>query len=73
MRPSATPRAPTVGWLVDLLPWVKAIEAEFARVVFNDPVRFHLELDLSAMMRGDFATQAGVGINLGACRGRHAQ
>ena len=47
-----------------LLPWVKAIEAEFARVVFNDPVRFHLELDLSAMMRGDFATQAGVGINL---------
>ncbi len=47
-----------------LLPWVKAIEAEFARVVFNDPVRFHLELDLSAMMRGDFATQAQVGINL---------
>ena len=47
-----------------LLPWVRAIEAEFGRVVFNDPARFHLELDLSAMMRGDFATQAQVGINL---------
>jgi hypothetical protein len=32
--------------------------------VFNDPARFHLELDLSAMLRGDFATQAQVGINL---------
>jgi HK97 family phage portal protein len=47
-----------------LLPHCRAIEMEFARTVFNDPARFHLELDLSAMMRGDFATQAQVGINL---------
>jgi HK97 family phage portal protein len=47
-----------------LLPWCRAIEAEFARSVFNDPARFHLELDLSAMLRGDFSTQAQVGINL---------
>ena len=47
-----------------LLPWVKAIEHEFGRVVFNNPDRFFLELDLSGMLRGDYATQAQVGINL---------
>ena len=31
-----------------LCPGARAIEREFARVVFNDPDRFHLELDLSA-------------------------
>jgi HK97 family phage portal protein len=46
-----------------MLPWCKAIEAEFARVVFNDPVRFHLELDLSGMTRGDYPTRVQVGIN----------
>jgi HK97 family phage portal protein len=46
-----------------LLPWCKAIEAEFSRVVFNDPARFHLELDLSGMTRGDYPTRAQVGIN----------
>ena len=47
-----------------LLPWVKAIEREFARSIFNDPRRFHLELDLSGMLRGDYATWTTVGINL---------
>ena len=47
---------------IALLPWVKAIEGEFARTIFNDPARFHLELDLSAMMRGDYATQMSTGI-----------
>ena len=46
-----------------LLPWCKAIEAEFARAVFNDPTRFHLELDLSGMTRGDYPTRVQVGIN----------
>jgi HK97 family phage portal protein len=45
-----------------LLPWCRAIEAEFARAVFNDPQRFHLELDLSGLLRGDYSTQMGVGI-----------
>jgi HK97 family phage portal protein len=47
-----------------LSPWCAAIEREFARVVFNDPDRFHLELDLSALIKGDYATRAGVGVNL---------
>jgi HK97 family phage portal protein len=37
-----------------LLPWVKKIEAEFARVLLPDP-SFQLELDLSGLLRGDFA------------------
>ena len=47
-----------------LAPWCVAIEREFARVVFNDPERFHLELDLSALVKGDYATRAQVGVNL---------
>ena len=41
-----------------LQPWARKIEAEFARTVFNDPTgRFHLEIDFSAMTRGDYATR----------------
>jgi HK97 family phage portal protein len=47
-----------------LEPWCRAIEAEFARSVFSDPARFHLEIDLSQLLRGDYATRAQVGINL---------
>jgi HK97 family phage portal protein len=47
-----------------LSPWCAAIEREFARVVFNDPERFHLELDLGALIKGDYATRAQVGVNL---------
>jgi HK97 family phage portal protein len=47
-----------------LSPWCVAIEREFARSVFNDPERFHLELDLSALVKGDYATRAQVGTNL---------
>jgi hypothetical protein len=36
---------------------------EFARVVFSNPDRFHLELDLSGMLRGDYPTRVQVGIN----------
>jgi HK97 family phage portal protein len=39
-----------------LAPWCRKIEAEFGRVLFNDP-SFHLEIDLSALMRGSFATR----------------
>ena len=46
-----------------LAPWCVAIEREFSRVVFNDPDRFHLELDLSGLMRGDYATRMQTGIN----------
>ena len=47
-----------------LAPWCKAIEAEFARSIFNDPARFQLEIDLSGLLRGDYATRAQVGTNL---------
>jgi HK97 family phage portal protein len=47
-----------------LSPWCSAIEREFARVVFADPDRFHLELDLSALIKGDYPTRAQVGVNL---------
>jgi HK97 family phage portal protein len=41
-----------------ILPWVKKIETEFQRVVFADPSGpFHLELDMSGLMRGDFAAR----------------
>ena len=33
-------------------PWVRKVEAEFARSVFTDPA-LHLEIDMSALMRGD--------------------
>lgn len=47
-----------------LRPWVRAIEREMARSVFADPSRFCLELDLSGLLRGDFASQVAAGINL---------
>jgi HK97 family phage portal protein len=47
-----------------LAPWSAAIEREFSRVVFNDPERIHLALDLSKLIKGDFATRAQVGVNL---------
>ena len=41
-----------------LRPIARKIEAEFARSVFADPTgTFHLEIDLSGLMRGDFATR----------------
>jgi HK97 family phage portal protein len=39
-----------------LAPLCRKAEAEFSRVLFNDP-SFHLEIDLSALMRGSFATR----------------
>ncbi len=49
-----------------LLPWVKLIEAEFARAVFNDPDRFFLELDMGGLTRGDYASMMAT--NIGAVR-----
>jgi HK97 family phage portal protein len=45
-------------WLSQLClaPWCKKIEAEASRVLFNDP-SYHLEIDLSGLMRGSFATR----------------
>jgi HK97 family phage portal protein len=41
-----------------LRPIARKIEAEFARSVFADPGgEFHLEIDLSGLMRGDYATR----------------
>jgi HK97 family phage portal protein len=41
-----------------LQPWARKIEAEFARSVFADPAgAFQLEIDLSGLVRGDFATR----------------
>ncbi len=37
-------------------PWVRKIEAEFSRSVFTDPT-MHLEIDLSGLMRGDYAAR----------------
>ncbi len=39
-----------------LRPIARKIEAEFSRSVFADPA-FHLEIDLSGLMRGDYATR----------------
>jgi HK97 family phage portal protein len=39
-----------------LTPWVRKIEAEFSRVLFADP-DVHLEIDLSGLMRGDYAAR----------------
>jgi HK97 family phage portal protein len=47
-----------------LRPWCVAIQREFARSIFLDPGRFCLELDLAALIQGDFPTRAQVGINL---------
>ncbi len=46
-----------------LQPWCEAIQREFSRVIFNDPDRFHLELDLSGLIRGDYQTRVQTGIN----------
>ena len=41
-----------------LRPIARKIEAEFARSVFADPSgNFHIEIDLSGLMRGDYATR----------------
>ncbi len=41
-----------------LAPIARKIEAEFARSVFSDPTgRYHLEIDLSGMVRGDYLTR----------------
>ncbi len=41
-----------------LTPWARKIEAEFGRRVFADPSgAFHLEIDLSGLVRGDYATR----------------
>ena len=46
-----------------LAPWCLAVEREFSRTIFNDPERFHLELDLSGLLRGDYAARMQTGIN----------
>lgn len=46
-----------------LAPWCRKVEAEFARVLFNDP-SYHLEIDLSALMRGSFQTRIQAEINM---------
>ena len=40
-----------------LLPWVKKIEAEFARSIFDPSSDCHLELDLSGLTRGDYSAR----------------
>lgn len=40
-----------------LTPWVRKIEAEFSRTVFGEGSACHLEIDLSGMMRGDYAAR----------------
>ena len=39
-----------------LTPWARKLEAEFSRSIFTDPA-FHLEIDLSGLVRGDYATR----------------
>jgi HK97 family phage portal protein len=46
-----------------LAPWCRKIEREASRVLFNDP-SFHLELDLSALMRGSFSTRIASEISM---------
>jgi phage portal protein BeeE len=40
-----------------LAPWARKIEAEFARSVFADAGNYALEIDLSGLMRGDYAAR----------------
>lgn len=40
-----------------LMPWVRKIEAEFKRSVFGRSSPFELTIDLSSLMRGDYATR----------------
>ncbi len=42
---------------LSLTPWVRKIEAEFSRTVFGDGSDYHLEIDLSGLMRGDYAAR----------------
>ena len=46
-----------------LAPRCRKIEAELSRVLFND-ASYHLEIDLSALMRGLFSTRIQSEINL---------
>lgn len=39
-----------------LAPWARKLEAEFSRSVFTDPA-YHIEIDLSGLVRGDYATR----------------
>jgi HK97 family phage portal protein len=46
-----------------LAPIARKIEAEFARSVINDPTgATHMEIDLSGLMRGDFATRTAANV-----------
>jgi HK97 family phage portal protein len=40
-----------------LTPWVRKIEAEFTRSVFGGSSGYELEIDLSGLMRGDYAAR----------------
>ncbi len=40
-----------------LRPWVRKIEAEFARSIFGPASTFEIDLDLSSLTRGDFASR----------------
>jgi HK97 family phage portal protein len=51
-----TAQAATWFAQLTLTPWVRKIEAEFSRALFTDPA-MHLEIDLSALMRGDYAAR----------------
>ena len=54
-----------------LLPWCRGDRARTRRgVVFNDPDRFDLELDLSGMLRGEIRARVQTGINA-VLRRRH--
>lgn len=40
-----------------LMPWVRKIEAEFVRSVFGRGSQFEMKLDLTSLMRGDYAAR----------------
>jgi hypothetical protein len=44
-----------------LSPWCRKIEAEVARTLLADPAA-HFDLDLSGLMRGDYATRVTAGV-----------
>lgn len=57
---SFTNSATASSWMgtFTILPLVRKIEAEFSRTVFADPAGpFHLELDMTSLMRGDSTSQ----------------
>ena len=39
------------------MPWVKKLEAEFKRAVWGIDSPYELEIDMSGMTRGDYATR----------------